>query len=235
MGEVRNGSRLYAQAKTLMPIYDRREFRSPAEFRQALEVSRTVYVGSIDPSTTEEQLYAFFRACGDIRRIIVGLQAALRTPCGFAFIEFYTTQAACCAAALCNGATPLFAAAHPQNPHTAPGTITVNQDTGFTPGRQYGRTHGPRALAPAGTPHGRYSGGGGVPGRSPYRSRSSPFAGLKRATPSAVSAEAIPPAVLLPPPSPTPVAAETTTTTTATATAAGEPQDKRVHKDDNDA
>ena len=205
MGEVRTGSRLYAQAKTLMPIYDRREFRSPAEFRQALEVSRTVWVGNIDPSTTEEQLYAFFRACGDIRRIIVGLQAALRTPCGFAFVEFYTTQAACSAAALGNGATPPFAAAHPQNPHTAPGTITVNQDPGFTPGRQYGRTHG------------RHSGG---PGRSPFRGRGSPFTGFKRAP------EAMQPAVLLPPPS---------SSSPSSAPAVAEPQDKRVHTDNNDA
>lgn len=235
MDRVRNGSRLYAQAKTLMPIYDRREFRSPAEFRQALEVSRTVYVGSIDPSTTEEQLYAYFRACGDIRRIIVGLQAALRTPCGFAFVEFYTTQAACCAAALCNGATPLFAAAHPQNPHTAPGTITVNQDPGFTPGRQYGRTHGPHGRYPAGGA----GGSGGVAGRSPYRNRSSPFTGVKRAAPSAAPFEGIPPGSLLPPPSPSsspvaaaPAAAAEVATTEA---APGEPEDKRVHRDDNDA
>lgn len=222
VGGTRNGSRLYAEAKTLMPIYDRREFRSAAEFREALADSRTVYVGNVEPSTTEEQLYGYFRACGDIRRIIVGLQAALRTPCGFAFVEFYTPHAAACAVALCNGATPPFAAAHPQNARAAPGTISVNQDPGFTPGRQYGRSRSAAIPAPAGTPgRSRHA----LPGRSPYRGRSSPFGATKRVAPATGPAE---PPVLVPPSHPLPSSLDSVG-------AAVEPETKRVHTDSNDA
>lgn len=53
----------------------------------------TVYVGNLSFYTTEEQIFALFSTCGDIKRIIMGLDRFKKTPCGFCFVEFYTTDA----------------------------------------------------------------------------------------------------------------------------------------------
>ena len=55
-----------------------------------MHCSRTLYVGNLGFQTREEQLYEFFSRAGHVRRIIMGLNAQTRTPCGFAFVEFDT-------------------------------------------------------------------------------------------------------------------------------------------------
>merc|ERR1711881_231354 len=55
-----------------------------------LRTSTTMYVGNLSFFTTEEQLYKLFGKCGDVKRIIMGLDKFKRTPCGFCFVEYYT-------------------------------------------------------------------------------------------------------------------------------------------------
>jgi hypothetical protein len=74
------------------------------EMRQLLEkwmaASCTLYVGNLSfghpvyGSTTEEQLYDLFGRCGDVKRVVMGLDRNTREPCGFAFVEFYAREAA---------------------------------------------------------------------------------------------------------------------------------------------
>lgn len=48
-----------------------------------------MYVGNLSFFTTEEQIYELFSKCGDIRRVIMGLDKYKKTPCGFCFVEYY--------------------------------------------------------------------------------------------------------------------------------------------------
>lgn len=40
--------------------------------------------------TTEEQIHELFSRCGEIRRIVMGLDKFKKTPCGFCFMEYYS-------------------------------------------------------------------------------------------------------------------------------------------------
>lgn len=44
-----------------------------------------------------------FSKCGDVKRIIMGLDKFKRTPCGFCFVEYYTRDEAQNAMAYVNG------------------------------------------------------------------------------------------------------------------------------------
>ena len=68
--------------------YDKREFEDYNEFKEAIKKSSTVYVGNLGFLTREEQLYSLFSTCGDIKRIIMGLDKIKRSPCGFCFVEY---------------------------------------------------------------------------------------------------------------------------------------------------
>jgi len=57
------------------------------EQEDTLRFSSTIYVGNLSFYTTEEQIYELFVKCGEIRRIIMGLDKFKKTPCGFCFIE----------------------------------------------------------------------------------------------------------------------------------------------------
>jgi len=63
--------------------------KTDEEHQRALEKSTTLYVGNLSFYTTEEQLWELFSRCGDIKRIIMGLDRIKLTPCGFCFIEYY--------------------------------------------------------------------------------------------------------------------------------------------------
>ena len=58
-----------------------------AEQVESLKHSTTIYVGNLSFFTTEEQIYEVFSKCGEIRRIIMGLDKFKKTPCGFTFVE----------------------------------------------------------------------------------------------------------------------------------------------------
>ena len=49
--------------------------------------STTLYVGNMSFYTTEEQIYELFGKCGEVKRVVMGLDKFKRTPCGFCFIE----------------------------------------------------------------------------------------------------------------------------------------------------
>jgi nuclear cap-binding protein subunit 2 len=95
------------------------------EYQEALGQTKTVYVGNLSFHTTEEQLYEVFRGAGELRSIVMGLDRAKHTPCGFCFVEFYTRN------------DMLHALWWVQRVDER--VIKVDLDPGFVEGRQYGR------------------------------------------------------------------------------------------------
>lgn len=63
---------------------------SRSEQERSLKESTTLYVGNMSFYTTEEQIHELFSRCGEVRRIIMGLDKYKKTPCGFCFVEYYT-------------------------------------------------------------------------------------------------------------------------------------------------
>lgn len=61
---------------------------SRAEQERLLRYSTTIYVGNLSFYTTEEQIYELFTKCGDVKRIVMGLDKYKKTPCGFCFVEY---------------------------------------------------------------------------------------------------------------------------------------------------
>ncbi|KAI0382892.1 RNA-binding domain-containing protein [Hypomontagnella monticulosa] len=92
-----------------------------------LKDATTLYVGNLSFYTTEEQVYELFSKCGEIKRLVMGLDRFSKTPCGFCFVEYYTHQDALdCMKYI--GGTKLDER-----------VIRTDLDPGFKEGRQYGR------------------------------------------------------------------------------------------------
>lgn len=87
----------------------------------------TLYVGNLSFFTTEEQIYELFSKCGEIKRLVMGLDRFNKTPCGFCFVEYYTHQDALDCMKFIGG-TKLDER-----------VIRTDLDPGFEEGRQYGR------------------------------------------------------------------------------------------------
>ncbi|XP_060820489.1 nuclear cap-binding protein subunit 2 isoform X1 [Bombus pascuorum] len=100
---------------------------SRAEQDRLLRISTTLYVGNLSFYTTEEQIYELFSKCGDIRRIIMGLDKYKKTPCGFCFVEYYQRADAENCMRYINGT------------RLDDRIIRTDWDAGFIEGRQYGR------------------------------------------------------------------------------------------------
>lgn len=69
---------------------------------KSLKISSTLYVGNLSFYTTEEQIQELFSKCGDVKRIVMGLDKIKKTPCGFCFVEYpfrFPVTASPCAAA----------------------------------------------------------------------------------------------------------------------------------------
>ncbi|EFA74823.1 RNA-binding region RNP-1 domain-containing protein [Heterostelium album PN500] len=110
------------------PLYfDKKSGFTLEEFKLAIERSTTVYVGFLSFYTTEEQLYELFSKCGEIKKIIMGLDRIHKTPCGFCFVEYYSKEDASDCIKYING-TKLDER-----------LIRCDWDYGFKEGRQYGR------------------------------------------------------------------------------------------------
>ncbi|KYQ93753.1 RNA-binding region RNP-1 domain-containing protein [Tieghemostelium lacteum] len=107
--------------------YDKKSGYTAEEFSEVLGRSKTIYVGYLSFYTTEEQLYELFKKCGEIKRIVMGLDRIQRTPCGFCFVEYYTREDAEDCIKYING-TKLDER-----------LIRCDWDYGFREGRQYGR------------------------------------------------------------------------------------------------
>ncbi|KAL2261771.1 hypothetical protein VTK26DRAFT_3412 [Humicola hyalothermophila] len=92
-----------------------------------LKNATTLYVGNLSFYTTEEQVYELFSKCGEIKRLVMGLDRFNKTPCGFCFVEYYSHQDALdCMKYI--GGTKLDER-----------IIRTDLDPGFVEGRQYGR------------------------------------------------------------------------------------------------
>ncbi|XP_062611082.1 nuclear cap-binding protein subunit 2-like isoform X1 [Saccostrea cucullata] len=100
---------------------------SRADQEKALLTSSTLYVGNLSYYTTEEQIHELFGKCGDIKRIVMGLDKVKKTPCGFCFVEYYTREDAENAMRYINGT------------RLDDRIIRTDWDHGFKEGRQYGR------------------------------------------------------------------------------------------------
>ncbi|KAL9873322.1 nuclear cap-binding protein subunit 2 isoform X1 [Glossina fuscipes] len=100
---------------------------SRAEQERSLRESTTLYVGNLSFYTTEEQIHELFSRCGEVRRIVMGLDKYKKTPCGFCFVEYYTRPEAENAMRYVNGT------------RLDDRLIRVDWDAGFIEGRQYGR------------------------------------------------------------------------------------------------
>ena len=61
------------------------------EQERQLLVSTTLYVGNMSFYTSEEQIHELFSRCGDVKRIVMGLDKYKKTPCGFCFVEYPCT------------------------------------------------------------------------------------------------------------------------------------------------
>ena len=76
-----------------LSVYRDQHFKgSEYELERQLKRSSTLYVGNLSFYTTENQLYELFGKCGDIKRIVMGLDKFKRTPCGFCFVEYYVRE-----------------------------------------------------------------------------------------------------------------------------------------------
>jgi nuclear cap-binding protein subunit 2 len=99
----------------------------PQAYLAALEKSTTLYVGNLSFYTSEEQIYELFSSVGSVKRIIMGLDKAQRTPCGFAFVEYYDRLAADACMKYINGTM------------LDERLLRTDLDPGFSADRQFGR------------------------------------------------------------------------------------------------
>jgi len=97
------------------------------DYEIALSQSSTIYVENLSFYTKEEQIYELFEKCGEVKRVIMGLNRIKKTPCGFCFVEFYHRSDAEDCVKYCRGCKLNNRA------------LKIAIDTGFTEGRQYGR------------------------------------------------------------------------------------------------
>lgn len=119
----RNKKRKFDRDRDERDSKDRRE----EEATDPLKDATTLYVGNLSFFTTEEQIHELFAKCGEIKRLVMGLDRYQKTPCGFCFVEYYTHQDALdCMKYI--GGTKLDER-----------IIRTDLDPGFQEGRQYGR------------------------------------------------------------------------------------------------
>lgn len=95
-----------------------------------MHTSRTVYVGNLSFATREEQVHELFARVAAVRRVIMGLNANTRTPCGFCFVEYFNHDDAQAATRVLNGLK------------LDDRVMKADLDAAFEEGRQYGRGRG---------------------------------------------------------------------------------------------
>ncbi|XP_059486592.1 nuclear cap-binding protein subunit 2 [Neocloeon triangulifer] len=119
--------------KVVTPSVDLSSYRdqhfkgSRTEQERMLKLTTTMYVGNLSFYTTEEQIYELFSKCGDVKRVVMGLDKYKKTPCGFCFIEYYQRADAEACMRYINGT------------RLDDRIIRTDWDAGFSEGRQYGR------------------------------------------------------------------------------------------------
>merc|ERR1712165_294244 len=122
-----HGLKMTSSSVDLSSYRDQHFKGSRNDQERLLRVSTTMYVGNLSFFTTEEQLYELFGMCGDVKRVIMGLDKFKKTPCGFCFVEYYTREDAEKSMMYVNGT------------RLDDRVIRTDWDAGFVEGRQYGR------------------------------------------------------------------------------------------------
>ncbi|KAK9471654.1 uncharacterized protein V1510DRAFT_419252 [Dipodascopsis tothii] len=102
-------------------------FNEDLMVNEELKDSTTLYVGNLSFYTTEEQITELFGKCGEVKRIVMGLDRFTKTPCGFCFVEYYEREAA------------LDCMKYVNQTKLDERIIRTDLDIGFREGRQYGR------------------------------------------------------------------------------------------------
>lgn len=120
-------ARLLKDFEPLSQYKDRKFKGTIEEYIQRLRETKTVYVGNLAFHTTEEQLHELFSRCGDIRKIVMGLDQNLMKPCGFCFVEYFTRRETEDCVKYLNGTV------------LDEREIRIDFDWGFEEGRQFGR------------------------------------------------------------------------------------------------
>lgn len=111
-----------------LSAYRDQHFRgSRQDQERQLKLTTTIYVGNMSFYTTEEQVHELFSMCGDIKRIVMGLDKFKKTPCGFCFVEYYNRVDLENCMRYVNGT------------RLDDRVIRTDLDAGFVEGRQYGR------------------------------------------------------------------------------------------------
>jgi RNA recognition motif-containing protein len=108
--------------------WDRKYYTTEADQVQALRGATTVYVGYLAYTTTEAQVHELFSSVGPVKKITMGENQITGKKCGFCFVEYYTSEAAFACVKYLN-----------QTFLDERGVIKCDYDSGFKPGRQYGR------------------------------------------------------------------------------------------------
>lgn len=117
---------LYQELTPATQYFDKKTL-TKAKWQEAIKVSRTLYVGNLSFYTTEEQIHELFSKCGEVKRVVMGLNRFKKSPCGFCFVEFFTHEQAAQAVNLLNKVT------------FDDRAIRVDWDAGISEGRQFGR------------------------------------------------------------------------------------------------
>ena len=118
---------LYRDLSVKSLYTDRKCDGGQQQWQKAIELSTTLYIGNLSFYTTEEQLYALFGRVGEVKRIIMGLDRHMKTPCGFCFVEYDRRADTEDAVRYLNGCK------------LDDRIVRVDWDGGFVEGRQYGR------------------------------------------------------------------------------------------------
>ncbi|KAF7701704.1 Nuclear cap-binding protein subunit 2 [Cucumispora dikerogammari] len=108
-------------------LYIDRSFKGDAdEFHAALAQSSTIWVGGLNKECPEDKIWGLFGTCGEIKRVIMGLNRCTLYQEGFCFIEYYQRKSA-------------LKAVNFERFYYSGKRLNVNLDHGFEEGRQFGR------------------------------------------------------------------------------------------------
>lgn len=94
---------------------------------EALNKSATIYVGNLSFFTKEAQIFETFARVGPVKRLIMGLNRELKSPCGFCFVEYFSQAHA------------HMALKYVSDSICDDRIIRCDADPGFIHGRQFGR------------------------------------------------------------------------------------------------
>lgn len=134
--------------------FDKSNYATQEQALDALEKSSTIYVGNLDPQTSEMQIRDFFSVIGPVVNVIKGINDLNKEPLKFCFVEFLHREHA------------LAAVKTLTNTRCFGEVIRCSLDSGYLPGRELGRAANGYARGQwvdkgAGRGGGRQGGGGG--------------------------------------------------------------------------